>query len=152
MNNELDEKQIEILPLVKPTLRQQAGMTLLEIMIVLAIIATVMGLLFGPAIFGALGESKEKTSRIILSQYSQAYIRWATNSGGTCPSNLEELKKYVASDDVVDGWGNPLAMVCGASGGQLPDNVPFGVVSAGEDGKQGTADDLKSWEKKKKSK
>ena len=44
-------------------LRVEAGMTLLEILIVLAILALVMGLLVGPAVFNALQDSKTDVAR-----------------------------------------------------------------------------------------
>jgi prepilin-type N-terminal cleavage/methylation domain-containing protein len=136
----------------RQALGAQSGMTLLEILIVLAIIAVVMGLLFGPQLIRSLTEAKVKETRIIVTDFaSKAYTQWSLNSGETCPQSLEELKKYTNVPETKDAWGRPLTMVCaGSGGGELPEGIPFGVVSAGEDGQMGTADDIKSWEAPKK--
>jgi general secretion pathway protein G len=127
-------------------------MTLLEIMIVLAIIAVVMGLLFGPTLLRSLGEAKIKESRIIVMDLgTKAYAQWSLNSGEQCPTSLDQLKKYTNVGEAKDAWGKDLQMVCGqGASGELPEGIPFGVVSAGEDGQFGTADDIKSWEAAKK--
>jgi general secretion pathway protein G len=125
----------------------EAGMTLLEIMIVLAIIALVMGFLLGPRIFRALGESKVKTAHAIAKKFAyEAYPQWATaNTSKSCPDDLKALTKYMNSEDTNDPWGQPYVMVCGDSAGE---NVPggFGVMSNGEDKKAGSGDDIKSWQ------
>src|SRR5262249_33439717 len=54
------------------------GMTLLEIMIVLAILALVMGFLVGPAIFKSFQESKgEVAKNIVRKLANEAYPQWA---------------------------------------------------------------------------
>jgi general secretion pathway protein G len=129
---------------------KQAGMTLLEIMIVLAIIALVMGFLLGPRIFRALGESKVKTSYAIAKKFAyEAYPQWATNNPSKqCPGELKELTKYMNSEDTKDPWGNEYTMLCGDS---AQEGIPggFGVVSKGQDGKADTNDDVKSWQEPK---
>lgn len=126
--------------------RAHRGMTLLEIMIVLAILALVMGLLVGPKVMSMFAKGKIDTTKIKLNQYAnEAYPQWsASNPGKSCPENLTELNEFMNSKDVNDSWGHPIKMMCGA-------NLPAGarglaVMSVGEDGKEGTADDLKSWE------
>ena len=58
--------------------RRQRGITLLEIMIVLAIIGLVMGLLVGPAVMRAFGSSKTKIARIAVRKFAfEAYPQWA---------------------------------------------------------------------------
>ena len=124
----------------------QRGMTLLEIMIVLAILALVMGLVIGPRVMKMFGESKVKITEDKLKMYAyEAYPSWsAAHPDKGCPDKLTDLNEYMNNNDSNDAWGHPLKMLCGT-------NLPAGakgiaVVSAGEDGKDGTADDLKSWE------
>ncbi len=127
----------------------QRGMTLLEIMIVLAIIALVMGFLVGPRVLESFKEAKTDTAGAIIQQFAyEAYPRWsAANPTKGCPAALQDLTKYMNKQDTKDPWGNELIMFCG-------DNLPpeakggFGVMSKGPDGKQGTDDDIKSWERK----
>ena len=124
----------------------QRGMTLLEIMIVLAILALVMGLLVGPKVMKMFGESRVDTTKIKLKKYAfEAYPSWsAAHPDKACPDKLADLNEYMNNDDSNDSWGKPLKMLCGA-------NLPAGahgiaVISAGADNKEGTEDDLKSWE------
>jgi prepilin-type N-terminal cleavage/methylation domain-containing protein len=134
--------------------RNQRGMTILEIMIVLAIIALVMGFLVGPKIMRMFGESKSDTTKLMMKEYAdEAYLGWQkSNPGKQCPAALGDLNKWTnrktaeeskdGKVDVNDAWGNPMTMQCppppGAHG--------IGVTSAGPDGKLETEDDLHSWD------
>ena len=126
----------------------QRGMTILEIMIVLAILALVMGFLVGPRIMRAFSESKEETQKAIVKKYAyEGFVDWARkNPTKGCPGTIDEISEVMARADSKDVWGRQLIMFCG-------DNLPpaaakdgFAVMSLGPDGQQGTKDDLKSWE------
>ncbi|MBP9086509.1 MAG: prepilin-type N-terminal cleavage/methylation domain-containing protein [Kofleriaceae bacterium] len=126
--------------------RGQRGMTLLEIMIVLAILALVMGLVVGPRVLAMFGESKVKIAKATVGKYAnEAFPQWSmNNTGKACPGQLNDLNTYMNNADGKDPWGTPYKMLCGS-------NLPAGakglaVISAGEDAKEGTADDIKSWE------
>ena len=125
----------------------QRGMTLLEIMIVLAILALVMGLLVGPRVMKLFGESKEEVAKLAeTDMVNTAFPAWATRHGDKgCPDKLEDLSDYMNKKDTKDPWGNPYKMFCGQN---LPPGAKggFAVSSAGPDGKEGTSDDIKSWE------
>ena len=126
----------------------QRGMTLLEIMIVLAILAIVMGLLVGPRVLKMFSESKVKTTRIKLTQYAnEAFPQWsASHPDKACPDKITDLNEYMNSPDANDSWGRPIKMMCGSS---LPAGAKgIAMMSMGEDGKEGTEDDLKSWDLK----
>jgi hypothetical protein len=75
----------------------------------------------------------------------EAYPEWSMkHPDKACPDRFDELLEFVDEKTTKDPWGNDYKMFCGA-------NLPAGarglaVVSAGEDGKEGTADDVKSWE------
>jgi general secretion pathway protein G len=132
--------------LARAQARAQRGMTLLEIMIVLAILALVMGLLVGPKVMKMFGEAKVDTTKVKLKKYAyEAYPSWsAAHPDKACPGAITELNEYMNGNDSNDSWGRPIKMMCGA-------NLPAGakgiaLSSAGEDGKDGTEDDLKSWE------
>jgi general secretion pathway protein G len=129
--------------------RAHRGMTLLEIMIVLAILAIVMGLLVGPRVLEYFRDAKVKTTRMQLKMYAfQAYPPWTmSHPEKACPDSLAELDPYTNNnkDGAKDAWGTPLTMLCGASAPAMA-HGGFAVSSAGEDQKPGTPDDLHSWE------
>lgn len=139
------KKKINSPRIARNAARSQAGMTLLEIMIVLAIIAVVMGFLVGPRVMRMFQESKVDTTTMLVKQIAnQAYPEWTMATSEQCPSSLKDLEKYRNSKSTKDGWGNELIMLCG-------DNAPEGamgiaILSKGPDGKQGSEDDIKSWE------
>ena len=123
----------------------ERGMTLLEIMIVLAILALVMGLVVGPRVMKMFGESKGDIAGATVKKYAyEAYPSWASSHPDkSCPEKLESLNEYMNNKDIKDPWGNEYKMFCGS-------NLPAGakgiaVMSYGEDSKEGTGDDIKSW-------
>jgi len=121
-------------------------MTLIEIMLVLAILATVMGVLFGPTIFRMFKSSQVKTTKLLVDKYAhQAYAEWSVNSDEQCPDSLEPLAKLLSRDNTKDPYGKPLVMLCGENAPEEANG--FGVLSVGKDGKQGTPDDIASWKK-----
>ena len=126
--------------------RAHPGMTLLEIMIVLAILALVMGLVVGPRVMQMFGKSRGQIAAMTAKKYAdEAYPTWAaSHPGQSCPQRLEELNEYMNSKDVKDPWGGTYKMYCGSD---LPANAKgIAIQSPGEDGKEGTPDDVKSWE------
>jgi prepilin-type N-terminal cleavage/methylation domain-containing protein len=127
--------------------RAQRGMTLLEIMIVLAILALVMGLLVGPKVMKMFAGSKVDITKLKLKKYAyEAYPSWAAaHPDKQCPESIAALNEYMNDEkDPNDAWQHPIKMMCGSS---LPPGAKgLAVMSVGEDGKEGTDDDLKSWE------
>ncbi|MFT3692150.1 MAG: prepilin-type N-terminal cleavage/methylation domain-containing protein [Kofleriaceae bacterium] len=129
--------------------RSQKGMTLLEIMIVLAILALVMGLVVGPRVMKLFGESKVHIAEDTVKKYAyEAYPSWSqAHPDKSCPAALSDLNEYMNSKDTKDPWGNEYKMYCGAS---LPAGAKgLAVKSLGENGKEdGPApqgDDVISW-------
>ncbi|HUH02771.1 MAG TPA: prepilin-type N-terminal cleavage/methylation domain-containing protein [Kofleriaceae bacterium] len=127
-------------------LRGQAGMTLLEIMIVLAIIALVMGFLIGPKVIKAFSKSEREIARMEAQEFAcTAYTQFRSEKRKACPSDLSELLEYMNKKDTKDPWGNEYEMLCG-------DNKPaeakmcIGVRSNGPDGQANSSDDVNSWD------
>lgn len=121
-------------------------MTLLEIMIVLAILAVVMGVIVGPSILERFREAKVRTTKLKVDKLAfEAFPAWGVaHIDKPCPEELAELSRYANDDDIRDAWGKRLAMRCGSLA--PPEARGFGVASAGEDGKEETADDIRSWQ------
>ncbi len=123
------------------------GMTLLEIMIVLAILALVMGLVVGPRVMKLFAESKVDIAKMTVQDFTyKAFPLWQrSHSDKGCPDRLEDISEYMDKKDTKDPWGNPYKMLCGQN---LPAGVKGGmaVMSPGPDGKEGTEDDIRSWE------
>jgi general secretion pathway protein G len=132
--------------------RRQAGFTLMEIMIVLAIIGLIMGVLVLPRLMGSGEKAKIRAAKTQVSQFMLNYEVWsADNPGESCPGSVDDLVQAKGTGKNArlqksDPWGTEFRIVCGDS---APDGVGFGVISSGPDKKPDTSDDIKSWDDKK---
>ena len=106
---------------IRAQARAQRGMTLLEIMIVLAILALVMGLLVGPKVMKMFAGSKVDITKLKLKKYAyEAYPSWsAAHPDKACPGNISELNEYMNGNDSNDAWGRPIRMMCASAGAPL---------------------------------
>lgn len=123
----------------------QRGMTLLEIMIVLAILALVMGLVVGPRVLAIFADSKSDIARLAVTKYAhEAYPQWlAQHPGATCPASIDELGELMNRKSSKDPWGNQYKMFCAPS---LPVGAKgIAIASPGPDHREGTDDDIRSW-------
>ncbi|MFB6265217.1 MAG: type II secretion system protein GspG [Bradymonadaceae bacterium] len=114
------------------------GMTLVEIMIVITIMASIMGVV-GYYVFGALDRANIKQAKIEIGKLrgmvNQYYL---TTTPNKLPDSLEDLTKGpapITKDVPNDPWGNPY--VYEKQGGRQ-----FKIYSPGPDGKSGTSDDV----------
>jgi general secretion pathway protein G len=115
------------------------GMTLIEIMIVLVIMASVMTLV-GVNVFGALDTGNEKTTTIQLQQFKSAIESFKLNYR-RMPNSLDELintpdKRSLIDSDTVpkDGWDNEFTFE--KNGNRIK------IYSNGADGMPNTEDDI----------
>lgn len=137
--------------------RGDGGFTLIEILVVIAIIALIMSLV-GPRVLNYLGESKVKAAKIQIQSFGSALDLFNLDTG-RYPSTSEGLTALVQSPGTVPAWNGPYL-----KGGVLP-NDPWGkpyvyrspgehgaydIVSYGSDSQEGgtgTAADIASWSK-----
>jgi hypothetical protein len=77
------------------------------------------------------------------------YPRWQLRTNEACPKDLMELARAVGAgvEETRDVWGSELKFSCGSEAG-LPNGTTFGVYSVGEDLREGTSDDIKSWQRR----
>ena len=122
--------------------RRQAGFTLLEIMIVLAIIAMIAGGV-GVALFRNFQKAKVSSAKMRVKAARDAVTQYMIETP-SCPHNIDELVagKYLDRGNAKDPWGSPLMMKCPGTN----DVDGADVWSPGPDKQDGTADDVKSWD------
>ena len=122
---------------------RDAGMTLLEIMIVIALIGLVMGSL----VVGLSSQFKKgqvKTAKIQVTSIAQAAQQYMMENNSNCPASMDDLvtNKNLPKKPK-DPWGKDYTLKCPGTGD--PDGVD--VTSSGPDRQDGTPDDIKSWDK-----
>jgi general secretion pathway protein G len=122
--------------------RRQAGFTLLEIMIVLAIIAMIAGGV-GVALFKQFNKAKIQTAKLRVKAARDAVTQYMIETP-SCPHSIDELVtgKYLDKGNARDPWGSPLTLKCPGAN----DTEGADVSSPGPDKQDGTQDDIRSWE------
>jgi len=116
--------------------RRREGMTLIEIMIVviiMALIATAVGV----AVLPRLKKAREDSTRTDSQAIRSAVTLWlGENPAGDCPSvdDLLEGGYLDRGKRSTDAWDNPFNIAC--------DGDEVTVTSSGADGQMGTEDDI----------
>ena len=122
----------------------QQGFTLVEMLVVIAIIGLIMGLI-GPRVLNYLSESKVKAAKIQLQSFASALDLFYLDAG-RFPSAAEGLAALVQRTPGVAAWNGPYL-----KGGTVPsdpwshaylyrapgDHGPYDIVSYGSDGQEG---------------
>ena len=120
--------------------RASLGMTLIEIMVVLAIISLILGGV-GLVAFNSFKDAQADDARNDVVQIQQAVEQYMLQKRGKCPKSLQELKASgIASRISKDPWGNDYNIVCPG------EHSSVDVVSPGEDGELGTDDDVANYQ------
>lgn len=116
----------------------QSGMTLVEIMIVVIIMALIAtGVAF--AVIPMLGEARATQTGSDM-QVIQGAVTLYMVHHGTCPSSVQDLvddRRLSGTARTTDAWGSEFQILCEG------DSDPV-IVSAGADRQAGTADDLRT--------
>jgi general secretion pathway protein G len=136
-------------------IRGEGGFTLIEILVVIAIIALIMSLV-GPRVLNYLGESKVKAAKIQIQSFGSALDLFNLDAS-RYPTTAEGLTALVQSPGTIPSWNGPYL-----KGGVVPNDPwgntyvyrspgehgPYDITSYGSDGHEGgtgTAADITSW-------
>jgi general secretion pathway protein G len=131
-------------PVGKAVRHGEQGFTLVEMLVVIAIIGLIMGLI-GPRVLNYLAESKVKTAKIQMQSFSSALDLFNLDAG-RYPSTEEGLAALVRRTPGVAAWNGPYL-----KGGNVPNdpwNNPYiyrapgersayDIMSLGSDGQEG---------------
>ena len=131
-------------PVEETTRHGELGFTLVEMLVVIAIIGLIMGLI-GPRVLNYLSESKVKAAKIQMQSFVSALDLFNLDAG-RYPSTSEGLAALVRRTPGVAAWNGPYL-----KGGNVPNDpwnnpyvyrVPgehgaFDIVSFGSDGQEG---------------
>jgi general secretion pathway protein G len=118
--------------------RQQLGMTLIEIMVVVAIISLIMGGV-GIMAFNRYQDAQRSDAKNQAIQIGQAVEQYRLTKK-KCPKTLQDLKAagFIARVSK-DPWGGEYTFTCPG------EKSAVDVISPGEDGEVGTADDITNY-------
>lgn len=131
--------------------RAQAGMSLVEIMVVIAIIG-ILTTVIAVNVSQRLQDANVETTKLQMKRVEESLQLYSLKHGQQYPSTSEGLaaaKKYFPNEEVPkDSWGNDFQYFSpGTHGG----DHPYEVISLGADKKEGGEDynaDIGSWDLK----
>lgn len=110
-------------------LRSRRGMSLVEVMVVIAIILTLMGILTW-GIFSVFSDSQVDTTKLQMTRVAERVNIHSLRK--KLPSSGDGLREVFGSDIPKDAWGNDFIYVTPG-----PNGMPFDLVSKGADGVDG---------------
>jgi general secretion pathway protein G len=122
--------------------QDQLGMTLIEIMVVVAIIGLMMGGV-GVYAYGQYKKAQLKRARADILNLKPILQQYGLDHQGECPKDLNVLhEEKLIEKEPKDPWGQSFTFKCpGEHDTELGD-----IVSKGPDKKEGTEDDINSWD------
>lgn len=133
--------------LLTRSIRDRRGMSLVEIMVVIAIIG-ILGSVIAVNVFGFLEDANRSAARIQMQNMQKGLIAYAAKHKGKYPSSgegLDAAKKYFENSEVPkDPWDNPYVYISPGTHG----DHPYEIMSYGKDGKEGGEGDdadVQSW-------
>lgn len=125
-------------------LAPERGLTSIEVMVMIGIIALILGVLVGPRLLALRQPAKQQVARRAMQDLAGGYASWAkVNPGKSCPADAEELGRAIGRTPAEDPWGMPYRVLCGSS--LPPQTGGLGLFSSGPDQLPNTADDVRSW-------
>ena len=135
--------------------RQNAGITLIEMLVVVTIIA-LFATLVAPGMFKQGDKAKMVAARVQINNFEQALTQYKMNTGlfPTTEQGLEALRTkpanvnqwdgpYLRKEIPVDPWGHPYVYKFPGEHGDEPDIISYG--GDGQAGGDGLSADIVSW-------
>jgi general secretion pathway protein G len=127
-------------PVLKPQ-RNDEAMTLVEVMVVVAIIGLIMGAV-AFEVRRRLIQARIRMTQTKIVRTKEAIALYDLEAGPGCPQSLQALvDERILENEPLDAWGEPLLFRCPAEQGRGVADV----WSKGPDGRDGTEDDVCSW-------
>ena len=121
------------------------GLTLVEIMVVMAILGVLMAVL-GGSLLGYLDDANADATKLTIGKIDGALQVYAAKHKGKFPSTsqgLEAAAKYMPDGQVpTDAWGQDFQYYSPGT----HSSAAYDILSVGKDGQEGTEDDVKSWD------
>ena len=118
------------LEVARAALGARRGMSLVEVMVVIAIILTLMSVLaFG--VFQVFGDAQVQTTILTMGKVNQRIEIYMLRKKSV-PGDLSEV--FSSEEPPVDSWGNELRLVSPG-----PGNMKYDLISLGADGAEGGA-------------
>jgi len=116
---------------------RRRAMSLVEVMVVIAIILTLMSVL-AYGVFQVFGESKAQTTKLQMMKIAERVDIYMLRKK-KAPSTSDGLGAVFGKEEVpTDQWGNPFVYVQPG-----PNNKPYDLISFGADGQEGGEDDIR---------
>lgn len=109
--------------------RGRRGMSLVEVMVVIAIILTLMGILTW-GIFTIFSDSQVDTTKLQMTRVAERIEIHSLRK--KLPTNGDGLREVFGDDVPKDSWGNDFIYVTPG-----PDGKAFDLISKGADGQEG---------------
>ncbi|GDX80468.1 type II secretion system protein GspG [Deltaproteobacteria bacterium] len=129
-------------------LNNKKGMSLVEIMVVIAIIGVLMTVI-AVNVTGYLDDANASATKIEINNIEKALAAYSYKHKGKYPTTgegLDAAKKYFPNNETpTDAWGAPFQYFAPGTHG----NHDYEIISLGKDGKEGGEDsnaDILSWD------
>jgi prepilin-type N-terminal cleavage/methylation domain-containing protein len=119
---------------------EQRGFTLLEIMIVLALIGLLMSAV-GVAVWKKFRDGQIKAAQLQVRDVAGEVGHFMVMKG-KCPTVQDLVDEHLIRNEPHDPWGTAITIKCPGE----HEHDPADVVSCGPDKRPDTADDIRSWE------
>lgn len=119
---------------------QARGFSLIEIMIVLALVGLIMGVVVVGLRRRAI-HAQIQIAQMGVRQLAEMVFQHRLANGGECPNINDWIADKTLKSEPKDPWGHVLSVVCPGRN----DEGGADIVSVGPDGQIGTNDDIDSW-------